>query len=124
MADSLLDVSELNRLTLGFAAESVAAVFKGSQAVRSTAQRVVATAQQFVSVDTSATKQSIHASGPGGAPLTVGSLEAEMGPTTEYAPHLEHGTVKMPPYAFMGPALDRHTPDFVTAVGQISGLGL
>jgi len=94
----------------------------GSALVRATAYRVVGTAQQLVPVDTGTTKSSIHASTPSGGPLSGFSLEAEIGPTTEYAPHLEFGTVKMAPHAFMGPALDRHTPDFVDGAAQLPDL--
>jgi HK97 gp10 family phage protein len=75
---------------------------------------VTATAQSYVPVDTGATKSSIHASTPG-------ALRREVGPTTEYAPHLEYGTSVMAPYAFMGPALDRHSPEFAAAMRQLGG---
>lgn len=94
----------------------------GSALVRRTAYGVVATAQEFVPVDTGTTKSSIHASAPSGGPLAGFSMEAEIGPTTEYAPHLEFGTVNMAPHAFMGPALDRHTPDFIAGVNELPGL--
>lgn len=123
MADSFdVDMAELNTLAVALDVQGVAAAQKASQVVRSTAQRVVATGQQLVSVDTGATKSSIHASGPGGLPLASSSLEAEVGPTTEYAPYLEYGTVRMAPHAFMGPALDRHTPDFVAGLSEIVDL--
>lgn len=93
----------------------------GSALVRATAFGVVATAQDFVPVDTGTTKSSIHASAPSGGSLAAFSLEAEIGPTTEYAPHLEFGTVNMAPHAFMGPALDRHTPEFLAAAEEIAG---
>lgn len=129
MADSIdFDTSELFNLAVDFPASSARAVFKGSQLVRASAQRVVAHAQQFVPVDTSATKGSIHASTPDGGTLGAlesgalgrGVIEAEIGPTTEYAPDLEYGTVKMAPHAFMGPALDKVTPDFVAGAAEIA----
>lgn len=123
MADSFsIDVEGLNTLAVELEVHTGTALFKGSEVVRGSAQRVVATAQQLVPVDTGATKGSIHASGPNGAPFTLRSVEAEIGPTTEYAPHLEYGTVDMAPHAFMGPALDRESPDFVAALEQIPGL--
>lgn len=125
MADSFeLDMAELNTIQVALDVGSLAALRKGSEVVRSTAQRIVATAQQLVPVDTSTTKNSIHASAAGGAPMASGTLDVEIGPTTSYAPHLEYGTIHMAPYAFMGPALDRETPGFVEAVSQIPGLGL
>lgn len=83
-------------------------------AVTKTAHDIVATAQMFVPVDTSATKNSIHA-----VPVD-GGLGADIGPTTHYAPYLEYGTVKMAAHAFMGPALDRHSPDLAQAVRQLA----
>jgi HK97 gp10 family phage protein len=81
--------------------------------VAKTSQDIVALAQQLVPVDTSATKNSIDAD------FSPDGLAAEMGPTTHYAWYLEHGTSKMAPHAFMGPALDRHTPGFVDAMRQL-----
>lgn len=102
--------SDLHNLAadIGEAAADVRA--RVAVAVTKTAFDIEATAKQLVPVDTAATKNSI------GIDLKAGGLVAEIGPTTEYAPYLEYGTSVMAPHAFMGPALDRHTPDFVHAV--------
>lgn len=118
MAGFEIDVDELNTLAVGFEIHSIAAVKRGEVLVDATAQRVVATAQRLVPVDTGTTKSSIHATRLGFA--SQGAIEAEIGPTTHYAPHLEYGTVNMAPHAFMGPALDRETPGFVAAAAQLS----
>lgn len=118
---SEVDVHELEQLAATFEKTSWDVVRKASSVVRKTASDVVATAQRFAPVDTGATKNSIHASGPGSGPLGPESLAAEIGPTTEYAPHLEYGTVNMAPHAFMGPALDRHGPDFTAGIAQVAG---
>lgn len=121
MADGIdLDFEGLNTLSLALAIESGRALARAGLVVRASAQRVVSTAQQLVPVDTGATKGSIHAT----TRQNGFDLEAQIGPTTEYAPYLEYGTVRMAPHAFMGPALDRETPGFVAAIGQIAGLGL
>ena len=43
--------------------------------------------------------------------------EAIIAPHTDYAEHLEFGTVKMPAYPYMRPALDEHEQEIVAAVG-------
>lgn len=113
-----IDVDELNTLAVTFATHSLTAIRRGERLVDATAQRVVATAQRLVPVDTGTTKSSIHATRTSFG--SQGAIEAEIGPTTEYAPHLEYGTVNMAPHAFMGPAIDRETPDFVTLAAQIA----
>jgi HK97 gp10 family phage protein len=118
---SEIDVTELNRLAGDFDRADRTAGRRASAVVRKTAYDVVATAQTFVPVDTGATKGSIYASALTGGPLGPESLAAEVGPTTEYAPHLEFGTAKMAPYAFMGPAMDRHGPAFVDGLAQVAG---
>lgn len=109
------DASELNQLTRELGSSAATAGVKAARVVAKTAFDVTATAQQLVPVDTSATKQSIHPT------LENGGLVAEIGPTTAYAPYLEYGTSRMPPHAFMGPALDRHVAEFVDALSQIGG---
>lgn len=109
------DTSGLDRLVADLAHAGITVPAEASVAVRKTAHDIIATAQQLVPVDTGATRASIGADfGPAG-------LSAVIGPTTEYAPHLEYGTSRMAPRAFMGPALDVHTPAFVEAVRHLGG---
>lgn len=110
------DASQVHQLAAELGAAGLAASRRAQVVVAKTAHDIVATAQQIVPVDTSATKQSIHAT------LLDGGLVAEVGPTTEYAYFLEYGTVKMAPHAFMGPSLDRHAPGFVEGMEQITGV--
>lgn len=117
--DFMIEMNELNRLAVDLGRASITAPLKASAAIRKTAFDIEATAKTFVPVDTGATKNSIHASAADGRPLGAGSLVADIGPTTDYAPHLEYGTVNMAPHAFMGPAADRHTPDLAKALGQL-----
>lgn len=112
-------ISDLNTIAVDLVAESGAVTARASVVVRKSAFDVEATAKQLVPVDTHATQNSIFASEPGGAPLGPTSLNAEIGPTTDYAPFLEFGTSRMAPYAFMGPALDRHSADFETGMAAV-----
>lgn len=117
-----IDVSEINQVAADLATSGLRAPLLATRAVTKTANDIAATAQGLVPVDTSATKQSIHATVEAGSGEGFTGIAAEIGPTTEYAPHLEFGTVNMAPHAFMGPALDRHAPDFVRAMEQIPDL--
>lgn len=91
---------------------------KGSTVVRAYAHLIEGTGKQFVPVDTSATKNSIGVDFHGDGRSS--EMSADIGPQTEYAPYLEYGTVKMAPHAFMGPALDRHSPGYLAAVAGIA----
>jgi HK97 gp10 family phage protein len=113
-----IDGREVERLAFDLTEQTMAATKRASVVVRKTSMDIVGTAQQLVPVDTSATKQSI------GADIDVDTLGATIGPTTHYAHWLEFGTSRMAPHAFMGPALDRHTPAFVQAMAQIGDLRL
>lgn len=119
--DFIAHMNELNTLAVRLGAAGFTAPAKASAAIRKTAHDIEATAKTLVPVDTGATKNSIYVENadPDGRTLGAGSLAAEIGPTTHYAPHLEYGTVKMAPHAFMGPALDRHAPDLAKTLGQL-----
>lgn len=111
------DWSDLNRFHARLDSTNQRAHADVSRAVRKTAHDIAATAQTFVPVDTGATKSSIHVvevAGYGGQ-----GMAWDVGPTTHYAPFLEYGTVRAPAQPFMGPALDRHTPDLTKALRQI-----
>lgn len=116
----MADVEGANELVAEFAAAGQRIGQQAAAVVRKTAQDVIATAQTFVPVDTGATKNSIGVDYEGDG--RSASMAAIVGPTTEYAPHLEDGTVHAAPQAFMGPALDRHIPGFVEALAQIADL--
>lgn len=92
---------------------------KASQAVRKTASDIARDAkaiahQKFSDQATGATANSITQTFPG-------ALEAEIGPTTYYAPFVEHGTSRMAAKPFMGPAADRHEGPFAEALAAIAG---
>lgn len=55
--------------------------------------------------------------------IRPGGVEGEIGPTARrdgfpYPAAVEWGTSKMAPQAFAGPALDRHSADFVAAIAR------
>lgn len=85
---------------------------QGEQALDKAGNDVIAIARRLVPVDTSATQNSIGMDRP--APLV-----RVVGPTTGYAIHLELGTSRMPPFAFMGPAGDIVAPRLSDAMAQL-----
>lgn len=91
---------------------------QGAAVVRRSAHAIEGTAQQFAPVDTGATRNSIGTDFYGDG--RFGQFAAEIGPTTEYSPMLEFGTAHMGPHAFVGPALDRHSGDYVAAMEQLA----
>jgi HK97 gp10 family phage protein len=111
-----VDVSQLNRLEVDLTTASIRVQVGSERVVRKTALDCEAIAKTFCPVDTGATVNSI-----GTDMETV--TRAVVGPTTEYAPCLEFGTYKMAPRAFMGPAMDRVTPDFIAALEHLAGEG-
>jgi HK97 gp10 family phage protein len=114
-----LDVSELNKVAVALDRSAGQVGARGAQVLRKTALDIEATAKQFAPVDTGALRNSIGHDLLGDG--RYGVLEAEIGPTVEYAPYVEFGTSRRAPAAFMGPALDRHVPDFITALEQLGG---
>lgn len=119
MTNVSASMDELFQLARRFDAAGVEVTQAASAAMRKTALDIVATAQQLAAVDTGAMRASISASGPGGAPLGLDALEAEIGPTVSYAPYVEFGTSRAAPQPFMGPAADRHGGTLETALGEI-----
>lgn len=112
----LFDMAELNTLAVDLAEAGPRVLVEASKVVRKTAFDIAATAQTFVPVDTGATRSSI------GVDTDQAGLGATIGPTTHYAPYLEFGTSRMAPRAFMGPALDKHTPEFLEAMAVLAAL--
>lgn len=108
-----IDVSELNALAADLGKIGFRATGKATAVVAKTAHDIEATGKAFAPVDTGNLRNSISAS--------VRGLNAEIGPTANYGGYVEFGTSRMAPHAYMGPALDRHTPDFVRAMGQAVG---
>lgn len=119
MADDFMAaVAKLNTVALEFEASGPKLAAKVDTIVRSTAHLIEANAKQIVPVDTGNLRNSIgtditrHAEGQGYG------TEAEIGAAAAYAPYVELGTTRMAPRAFLGPSLDRYSPDFVAALDE------
>jgi HK97 gp10 family phage protein len=112
-------IDELNTVELKLRAAKGRVGAKGSQVVRRSAFQVETWAKAFVPVRFGHLKGSIGPpsfSGDG----RHGGMEATISATARYAAYVEWGTSRMAPRAFMGPALDRVSPDFAGAVEAIS----
>lgn len=114
MTSPVEGIEQLNTLTEEFATASGRVGELGAAIIRKGAHDIEATGKLFCPVDTGATRDSIGTDFAGdGRSL---HMEAVIGPTTNYAPYLEHGTENMAPRAFMGPAYDRHAAEIVAAL--------
>lgn len=76
--------------------------------IKDTAMRVAATQRSTVKVASGKTRDSIRATGPGGAPFTPTTVEAEIGPTWFVGALMERGTSLVPPHPFVSNSLDPH----------------
>lgn len=88
-----------------------------SKLVRTTALDIESTAKQIAPIRTGNLRRSIthEVTGDG----RHGAMDAVIGTDVSYAPYLEFGTSRMAPHAFLGPALDRHAPDFVAKLAAL-----
>ncbi|MEU7590636.1 hypothetical protein AB0A95_30640 [Micromonospora sp. NPDC049230] len=92
---------------------------QGAAVLRMSAFAVEGWAKTFVPVDSGHLLSTIgppQFSGDGRS----GAMEAAISATARYAVYVEWGTRNMAPRAFMGPALDRVSGQFVAAVAAIS----
>lgn len=108
-----VDVLELNRLAVDLTRASMTVQRIAPAVVRKTAAAIERDAKLFAPVDTGFLRGSIGTDHPS-------PTEAVIGPTAEYAPYLEYGTARMAPHAFMGPAFDRHSGEFVAAFDRLA----
>lgn len=113
-----IDTAELNRLAVDLAGVDARIGPQVQTVLRKTTYDIERDAKAFAPVDTGNLRNSI-----GHSDLrTVGQSgvqEVEIGPTAEYGAFVEFGTSRNAPAAYMGPALDRSTPGFITAMEQI-----
>lgn len=110
MAD-FWDMSEVRQLAADLSAAGQAAAPLARLAVAKSALDLVAEAKYDAPVDTGFLMGSISA--------TVDGLQAEVGPTAEYGLYQEVGTSRMAPQPYLFPALERVTPAFEQAMGQV-----
>lgn len=106
-----VDASELNQLAIDLGAAGARAPVLARQVVQKSSADIKRDGQRFAPVDTGHLMNSITYET---RQLPAGAA-GEIGPTAEYGRYVEEGTSTMAPRAYMGPALDRNTPAFVTA---------
>lgn len=86
------------------------------QALRRIATAIQADAKRAAPVDTGALRNSISTS----VTRHGGSVTAEVGPTVHYGGFVELGTSRRAPRPYVGPAFDRHAPEFVEALRTLA----
>lgn len=91
---------------------------RASAVLRKTALDIEGTAKAFCPVDTGNLRNSIGTTVTGDG--RYGAMEAEIGTDVEYAVFQEYGTSRMAPQAFLGPALDRHSGEFLAALARLN----
>lgn len=86
--------------------------------VRKVAKDIVRDAKLLAPVDTGNLKNSITHSDL--RSIGYGGGEVEIGPTANYGYYMEHGTSRVAPQPFMGPAADNNVGNFEQAMAQIA----
>lgn len=93
---------------------------KAAPAVKRKAVRVVAKAAHDVEARAKATAPRDTGALVNSISTTNKGMTAEVGPTVNYAAYVEHGTSRMSPQPYMGPAADAVEPAFVAAMSQLA----
>ena len=111
----------LNDLVVTLGAEAAEAPVRARKIVASNCQKIKDTMKSFAPVNEGEMRDSISYE----TRISQGGAEGEVGPTATrdgfpYPAAVEWGTAKMAPQAFAGPALDRHSSEFVTEMLEIS----
>lgn len=109
----------LNELMVEFASEAAEAPARARMVVQATARQVKATMQSFAPRDTGELAASISYE----TKMLKDGAVGEIGPTATrngfpYPAAVEWGTSRMAPQAFAGPALDRHSGEFVEQIAD------
>lgn len=118
MPDGLsVNTDELNRLAIDLGRKADGMDSRTSMIVRKAAFDIEARAKQLAPVRTGFLRNSIGAKFTGqGFRLYSAEVVAE----AFYASYVEHGTSRMAPRPFMGPALDAVMPGFVAAMAAVA----
>lgn len=116
--DLSIDVSEINQAAVDMQGAGIRAQLAAPKVVAKAGYDTEATAKSICPVDTGNLRNSI------GTDITDGGYAAEIGPTASYGAYVEYGTSRMAPRAYMGPAFDRHSGEFVDALSQLAGKSL
>ena len=112
-----VNTDELNRLVVTFEDKTDGMDSRTSLVVRKAAFDVEAHAKAHVPVDTGFLKNSIHTEV---LTQTWRVYGAEVIADAEYAYWVEHGTSRMAPQPYMGPAYDAVAPGFIAALEAIA----
>ncbi len=94
-----------------------------AKVIKETAGKIAATQKSWVPKRTGKTQRSIKATGPGGAPFTKTTLEAEIGPTWFVGKLLELGTSTMAPQPFVEGSSDPHLTEHIKKVQKAMTTG-
>lgn len=111
------DVSEVDRLAKDLAVSAAKASALAYAAVKKTGHDIKETAKETAPVDKGDLRRSIKVR----STKKVGIPEALVSATAPHSHFQEFGTAFQAPQPFMGPAADRHEPEFVKAMEAIVG---
>lgn len=111
-------IEDLYKVAAEFERKSGQVGKQGSAVLRKTALAIEATAKELVSVDTGFLKGSITTEFEGDG--RFGEMTALIGPEAHYGGYVEWGTSRHGPVPYMGPAMDRHVPEFTAALEQLA----
>lgn len=110
------DFSQTTRLAADLGKVGPRVVKQVRQAVELATRGTEREAKMFAPVDTGTLRNSITSD--------LRGLTGTVGPTVEYGAHVEYGTSRMAPHAYMGPAFDRNAAVFMQALKAINpGIG-
>lgn len=110
-----VDTSELDALAQRVGRGSATVATKGAQIIRTGASKIERRMKATAKVDTGAMKNSVSTDISGGGT----SIEAEVGPTVDYAIFVNNGTSKMAGDDFVGRAFDAEIGGIMSAVGRL-----
>lgn len=112
-------IQGLNELVVSLAGASATVKAGAGERVGKVLDNIVSTAQSIVPVESGELKGSISRSE---VTKGFGSVTGEAGPTARHGRFVEWGTSVMPPSAFMGPALDRHSHELEEELGELGDI--